>query len=76
MFENNKPIGILFIWLDQLSFDMELEGVATPTLKGALGKLMKEALATELGSGRYAATSAVKATGKTYEITVEKILPG
>jgi ERCC4-related helicase len=62
--------------LDQLAFDMDLEAVATPTLKGAIGKLVKGGFVTEVRQGRYAATSSLKATGKTYEITVEKIYPG
>lgn len=62
--------------IDQLALDMDLEAVATPTLKGAMGKLMKEGFVTELSQGRYVATSSLKATGKTYEITVEKIYPG
>jgi ERCC4-related helicase len=62
--------------IDQLVFDMDLEGVAVPTLKGAIGKLVKEGLVTEVSRGRYATTSSLKATGKTYEITVEKIYLG
>jgi Fanconi anemia group M protein len=61
---------------DQLASDLELEEASMAALKGAVGKLVKEGLATETSSGRYAATSAVKAAGKTYEITVEKIIPG
>jgi len=55
---------------------MDLEAVATPTLTGAIGKLVKEGFVTEVSQGRYAATASLKATGKTYEITVEKIYPG
>jgi Fanconi anemia group M protein len=62
--------------IDQLAFDMDLEAVATPTLTGAIGKLVKEGFVTEVSQGRYAATASLKATGKTYEITVEKIYPG
>jgi ERCC4-related helicase len=62
--------------LEQLAADMDLEAVATPTVVGAIGKLVKERFVTEVRPGRYAATAAVKATGKTYAITVEKIYPG
>jgi hypothetical protein len=55
---------------------MDLEAVAVPTLKGAIGKLVKEGFVTELNQGRYAATSSLKATGKTYEIIIEKIYAG
>jgi len=55
---------------------MDLEGVLLLTLTGAMGKLVKEKRVTELRQGRYAATASVKATGKTYEITVEKIYSG
>ena len=55
---------------------MDLEAVAMPTLKGAIIKLVKEGFVTELSQGRYAAASSLKATGKTYEIIVEKIYPG
>jgi len=62
--------------LDQLASDLELEEASTQTLKGAVGKLVKDGLITETKPGSYSATSAVKASGKTYEITVEKIIPG
>ncbi|RLJ02044.1 MAG: hypothetical protein DRP11_03505 [Candidatus Aenigmatarchaeota archaeon] len=62
--------------LEQLAFEMELEGISIPTLKAAIDKLMKNGLVTKLGPTRYAAASAVKYAGKTYEITVEKIRPG
>ena len=62
--------------VEQIAFEMELEGYTLPAVKGAIGRLMKEGLVTELEAGRYAATSAVKAAGKTYEIMIEKIYPG
>jgi len=62
--------------VDQLAFDMEFEGATVPVLKGAVGRLMKEGLVTKLGSGRYAVESALKTAGKTYEIAIEKIIPG
>jgi len=62
--------------IDQLAFDMNLEDIDMKTLKAAVGKLVKEGFTTELSEGRYAATSSLKATGETFEITVEKIYPG
>jgi len=68
--------GVSGVGIDQLAFEMELEGVSISTLKSAIGKLMKDDLVTELHLGLYATTSSVKATGKTYEVTIEKIYPG
>ena len=62
--------------IDQLTVEMELEGVNRPTVKGAIDSLMKKGVVNEGGLGRYLATSAVKPEGKTYEITVEKIACG
>jgi len=55
---------------------MELEGYTLPAMKGTIGRLMKEGLVTKPETERYAATSAVKAAGKTSEIMIEKIYPG
>lgn len=62
--------------IDQLVFEMEVEGIDRPTLKGAIGKLVKGKLVTELGPGRYAATSSLKASGITHAITIEKVQLG
>jgi len=63
--------------IDQLALEMELEGVtiSTSTLRGAIEKLMKDGFVTAVKSGSYATTSAVKVTGKTYKVTIEKIHP-
>jgi len=69
--------GVQGASLYQLASDMEFEATSIQVVKAALGKLMKEGLVTEISSGRYAAASAVKSTGRgTYEVTVEKIYPG
>lgn len=68
--------GVSGVGIDQLALDMELEGVNTSTLKGAIGKLTKEGLVTPLNLGRYVATSAMKSFKKTYEITIDKVYPG
>jgi ERCC4-related helicase len=62
--------------IEQLAFEVEGEGVNVRTVKGAIGKLIKDGLVTELNSGTYVATSTIKVTGKTYDVIIEKIYPG
>ena len=55
----------------------EFEDMPLPILKGSISKMMKEGVVTEIGSGRYVATSAVKLAGeKAYEVEVERVYPG
>ena len=62
--------------MDQLTREMELEGVNTTTMKSVIQKLMSEQLVKEKSRGMFIATAAVKPSGKTFEVTIEKILPG
>jgi Fanconi anemia group M protein len=62
--------------MDQLTREMELEGVNTTTMKSVIQKLMSEQLVKEKSRGMFIATAAVKSSGKTFEVTIEKILPG
>ncbi len=62
--------------MDQLAHEMEYEGVNTTTVKSVIQKLMSEQLVKEKSRGTYMATAAVKPSGKTFEVTIEKILPG
>lgn len=68
--------GVSGVGIDQLALDMELEGVNISTLKGAIGKLMKEGFVTQLNLGKYVATSAMKSFVKTYDIIIDKVYPG
>jgi len=61
---------------EQLSAEMEFEGISPHVLKAALTKLINEDLATELETEKYAASSAAKTDENTYEVTIEKIYPG
>jgi len=63
--------------LDRIMSERKFEDIPLPILKGSIGKMMKEGVVTEIGSGRYVATSSVKlAEGKAYEVEVERIYPG
>jgi hypothetical protein len=62
--------------IDQIASDMEYEGTSLPVLKATVEKMVKEGLVTENDEGRYAVASAwSSADEKTYDITVEKIIP-
>ncbi len=62
--------------VEQLSFEMETEGVSNPVLKSAINKLMKEGLVMEKSKGVYVVSSVLKARGQSYDIIVEKVLSG
>ena len=62
--------------MNQLAREMEFEGVNTTTVKSVIQKLISEQLVKEKSRGTYMATAAVKPSGKTFEVTIEKILPG
>jgi len=62
--------------IEQLSFEMETEGVSNLVLKVAINKLMKNGIVREKSKGVYIVLSALKARGQSYDIIVEKISSG
>lgn len=68
--------GNLGAGVDRLALGLELERDSTSIIKSAIEKLKKEKLITEKQPGTYVTTASLKAKGKTYEISIEKILSG
>ena len=62
--------------VEQLVFEMEPEGLNTSTIKAAINSLIKEGLVMEKSQGTFVVTSVIKSRGPSYDIIVEKILPG
>ena len=63
--------------MTQIASDMEYEGTTLPVLKATVEKMVKEDLLAENDEGIYVVASAARPTDheKTYDITVEKIIP-
>jgi len=68
--------GVSGLSMDQLSREMEYERFNTKTAQDAIRKLMKEQRVKVKRCGTYVATAAVKPSGKTFKVTIEKIVPG
>ena len=62
--------------VEHLVFEVGPEELSTPTIKAAISKLMKDGLVMEKSQGTYVVTSAFKSEGQSYDIIVEKIVPG
>jgi Fanconi anemia group M protein len=67
--------GPLGIETGALTAKLEVEGYQAPVVSAALERLTKEGQLSTLGK-KVALTGGVKASGKTYEVLVERILPG
>jgi Fanconi anemia group M protein len=68
--------GVSGLSMDQLAREMEREGFNTKTVKGSIRKLMSEQIVKQKSRGAYVATAAMNPSGKTFEVTIEKIVPG
>ncbi len=61
--------------VEQLVSDLEVEGYQLPTVNAALEDLVREGQALRRG-GKAALVTGTQAGGKSYEVMVERILPG
>jgi Fanconi anemia group M protein len=68
--------GVSGLSMDQLALEMEREGFNTKTVKGSIRKLISEQIVKEKSRGAYVATASMNPSGKTFEVTIEKIVPG
>jgi Fanconi anemia group M protein len=68
--------GVSGFSMDQLAHEFAHEGFNTTIVKNAIRKLTKEQLVTEKSRGTYVATAAVTPSRQTFEVTIEKIVPG
>jgi len=67
------PTGI---GVENLTSEMEVEGIPQAAVKAAIERLVKEGQASTLGLNQIVLTTPGGVQGRTYEITIEKILPG
>jgi Fanconi anemia group M protein len=70
--------GMAGATVNQLFSDIEIvESTSIPILQSTIKKMINDGLVTETSTGKYAASSAIKAAGKkTYDVTVDTILRG